>query len=218
MLERMRAHQQHHHQLQHQNQALPRPLPSPSGFMGGGLWTDARTDGRRHLPTSRPWFYPVVEQHDVTYHRVKPLTWHRRQRHNAKPNRKNENTANRKITTYTERRPGTQQTKGAGWIHVMSGWRDEVRKGTCNVARRQEVLCGFSRQHLKGAWSNLQYALCWQPVKNSSSHTNLRHANVPSDKTSYATIRILQEWRAVKVSNLNTLSQESCYAPCPLLL
>lgn len=41
---------------------------------------DEQTDGRRHLPTSRPWFYPVVEQHDVTYHRVKPLTWHRRQR------------------------------------------------------------------------------------------------------------------------------------------
>lgn len=35
--------------------------------------------GRRHLQTSGPWFYPVVEQHDVTYHRVKPLTGHRRQ-------------------------------------------------------------------------------------------------------------------------------------------
>lgn len=28
-------------------------------------------------PASRPWFYPVVEQHDVTYHRVKPLAGHR---------------------------------------------------------------------------------------------------------------------------------------------
>lgn len=27
-------------------------------------------------PASRPWFYPVVEQHDVTYHRVKPLAGH----------------------------------------------------------------------------------------------------------------------------------------------
>lgn len=35
----------------------------------------------RHLQTSRPWFYPVVEQHDVTYHRVKPLARHQRQRH-----------------------------------------------------------------------------------------------------------------------------------------
>lgn len=26
---------------------------------------------------SCPWFYPVVEQHDVTYHRVKPLAGHR---------------------------------------------------------------------------------------------------------------------------------------------
>lgn len=28
-------------------------------------------------PVSCPWFYPVVEQHDVTYHRVKPLAGHR---------------------------------------------------------------------------------------------------------------------------------------------
>lgn len=27
-------------------------------------------------PASCPWFYPVVEQHDVTYHRVKPLAGH----------------------------------------------------------------------------------------------------------------------------------------------
>lgn len=73
MLDRMRAHQQNHHQLQHQNQALSRTLPSPLGVYGrGGGY--GRTDGRRHLATSRPWFYPVVEQHDVTYHRVKPLT------------------------------------------------------------------------------------------------------------------------------------------------
>lgn len=87
-------------------------LPSPWGFMGGGGDMDWRTDGRRHLTTSRPWFYPVVEQHDVTYHRVKPLTWHRRQRHNAKTKQKKwEHTANRKITTDTERR--TWRT--AGW-------------------------------------------------------------------------------------------------------
>lgn len=35
-------------------------------------------------PVSCPWFYPVVEQHDVTYHRVKPLAGHREtDRHRA---------------------------------------------------------------------------------------------------------------------------------------
>lgn len=44
-----------------------------------GVWTEGWFGRRRHLQTSGPWFYPVVEQHDVTYHRVKPLTGHRRQ-------------------------------------------------------------------------------------------------------------------------------------------
>lgn len=65
-------------------QLIP-PLPViTKAVYGRRAWTDGRTDGRRHPPASRPWFYPVVEQHDVTYHRVKPLTWHRRQTHNAK--------------------------------------------------------------------------------------------------------------------------------------
>lgn len=50
----------------------PQLDPSILGFMKGGGC--GLTYGRRHPPTSRPWFYPVVEQHDVTYHRVKPLT------------------------------------------------------------------------------------------------------------------------------------------------
>lgn len=80
MLGRLRAHQQQHHKLHHQSQALP-------ALLYFGVY-ERRGYGRRHPPTSRPWFYPVVEQHDVTYHRVKPLTWHQRQRHNAKPKRK----------------------------------------------------------------------------------------------------------------------------------
>lgn len=36
-------------------------------------------------PASRPWFYPVVEQHDVTYHRVKPLAGHRERRRAGAP-------------------------------------------------------------------------------------------------------------------------------------
>lgn len=35
-----------------------------------------RSSGAEAAPASRPWFYPVVEQHDVTYHRVKPLAGH----------------------------------------------------------------------------------------------------------------------------------------------
>lgn len=34
-------------------------------------------------PVPCPWFYPVVEQHDVTYHRVKPLAGHR-ERHTGR--------------------------------------------------------------------------------------------------------------------------------------
>lgn len=48
-------------------------------MIGGDRGFGHTTGRRRHLQTSRPWFYPVVEQHDVTYHRVKPLTGHRRQ-------------------------------------------------------------------------------------------------------------------------------------------
>lgn len=95
-----KTHKQMHVRQNEGPSAVPPPAaaPEPSapkapctphlGVYGRRVWTDGRTDGRRHPPTSRPWFYPVVEQHDVTYHRVKPLTWHRRQRHNAKPNRK----------------------------------------------------------------------------------------------------------------------------------
>lgn len=35
-----------------------------------------QSSGAEAAPASRPWFYPVVEQHDVTYHRVKPLAGH----------------------------------------------------------------------------------------------------------------------------------------------
>lgn len=78
---------------------------------------NGRTVGRRHLPTSRPWFYPVVEQHDVTYHRVKPLTWHRRQRHNAKPNRNK--MRGKKIKIKKEQKHGKQKK----WQHITETWR-----------------------------------------------------------------------------------------------
>lgn len=93
--------------------------PSLKGFMGGGY---GLTDGRRHPPASRPWFYPVVEQHDVTYHRVKPLTWHRRQTHNAKPNGtyKNEKNGKKNDDVYRRDNLWRQQNRG-GWIQVRGG-------------------------------------------------------------------------------------------------
>lgn len=39
-------------------------------------------------PVSCPWFYPVVEQHDVTYHRVKPLAGHRERHTGREPHQK----------------------------------------------------------------------------------------------------------------------------------
>lgn len=42
------------------------------------LWlADEESVDAESAPVSCPWFYPVVEQHDVTYHRVKPLAGHR---------------------------------------------------------------------------------------------------------------------------------------------
>lgn len=150
--------------------AAPSPeprLPAPlylCWVKGGG---DGLTHGRRHPPTSRPWFYPVVEQHDVTYHRVKPLTWHQRQRHNAKPKRrKHETTANggKKTTTGTERETRNEAKTGRGMNTCDGGWMERwVRQ------RRQ----GWGQG--KG---DLQRSLCNTPVihtqtlKKAANFTN----------------------------------------------
>lgn len=58
-----------------QQEAIPAgPVP--------GCWVvcgqaDEESFDAEGAPVSCPWFYPVVEQHDVTYHRVKPLAGHR---------------------------------------------------------------------------------------------------------------------------------------------
>lgn len=135
------------------------PCPSPWVIWeGGGMnW---RTDGRRHLPTSRPWFYPVVEQHDVTYHRVKPLTWHRRQTHNAKPKQKNATTKNNNI--YTERK--TWNTADAGG-RMDTWWVDGGQK----CCRR---------------WFSISH-----PLFHAHKLTNLWHINLPYGKHSVCNLK-----------------------------
>lgn len=53
-------------------------------------------------PAARPWFYPVVEQHDVTYHRVKPLAGHGERRRAGAPHQSSESGGRGK------RRPSTK--------------------------------------------------------------------------------------------------------------
>lgn len=50
------------------------PVPGCWAVCG---WADEESFDAEGAPVSCPWFYPVVEQHDVTYHRVKPLAGHR---------------------------------------------------------------------------------------------------------------------------------------------
>lgn len=50
------------------------PVPSCWAVCGQA---DEESFDAEGAPVSCPWFYPVVEQHDVTYHRVKPLAGHR---------------------------------------------------------------------------------------------------------------------------------------------
>lgn len=51
--------------------------PGAGPWLLGCVWQVDEESDAEGAPVSCPWFYPVVEQHDVTYHRVKPLAGHR---------------------------------------------------------------------------------------------------------------------------------------------
>lgn len=53
-----------------------KPGTAPSWLCSPGRAGRLESSDVEAAPASRPWFYPVVEQHDVTYHRVKPLAGH----------------------------------------------------------------------------------------------------------------------------------------------
>lgn len=57
------------------------------------------TDEGRFSATC-PWFYPVVEQHDVTYHRVKPLVGHREKRLQEEMTEAQNSTGTKKISNF----------------------------------------------------------------------------------------------------------------------
>lgn len=87
----------------------------------------------------------------------------------CKTKQKNENTANRKITTYIQREETWKTADAeAGWIHVMDGWRDG--EGGQKHCRRVGGVVWSQETTFKGALRHLQYDL--QPERISSSHTH----------------------------------------------
>lgn len=68
-------------------------------LLGGCGWADEESFDAEGAPVSCPWFYPVVEQHDVTYHRVKPLAGHRERDTGRSHTRSPPSRAWREVTT-----------------------------------------------------------------------------------------------------------------------
>lgn len=70
---------------------------SPAAWLCGcvAVWLCSWSFDAEGAPVSCPWFYPVVEQHDVTYHRVKPLAGHRERHTGGSHTRRPPSTARR---------------------------------------------------------------------------------------------------------------------------
>lgn len=141
------------------------PHPEPKAARDGyrpGFASPSRT-GRREssdaeaAPASRPWFYPVVEQHDVTYHRVKPLAGHRERRRAGSP-------APELGAAAPQRRSGREHgSTNAG----VAGRQQEALAQ--HQGRRPERASGSSWGHRTPPPAKMQPTLCGNTILGAGS-------------------------------------------------